>query len=216
MKHIRFTKAASILAFSLAGLASATAANAVPLVAPSDKGVSGSKTYLSKACESAWVASNKERLSTASLEDCRVKVTTSISDARTVNVSALGKLQTVLSPSEFQALANAVAAGTVKSKSFRQQSLHASSSLTQWGTFYYDGNRVWVVTPYRGFTGSHFCQVDYVLGFSIQPQNCYDTGSNSSRTIVQQWLVSPFLQGFPVSWAESYSIDVLANGTVRY
>ncbi len=216
MKHATFTKAASIFALSIAGLAAATAASAGPLIPPSDKGGNESKTYQNKACESAWAAASKDVPVAPAGEPCQVRVTTSISDAKTVNASALSKAQSVLSPSEFQALTQAVAAGSVKSKSFRQQSIHASSSLTQWGTFYYDGNRVWVVSPYLGFTGSHYCQVDYAVGFSIQPQNCYDTGSTASRTIVQQWLVSPFLQGFPASWSESYSIEVLSNGTVRY
>jgi hypothetical protein len=216
MNYKTFIKAASVLALTTAALVSATAANASPLVAPNDKGGSDSKTYQSKECESAWAAKAKQMNISPAGEACLVSVTTSVSDARTVSASALGKAKATLSPSEFQALATAVSAGTVKSKSFRQQSIHAASSLTQWGTFYYDGNRVWVTTPYRGFTGSHFCQVDYVVAFSIQPQNCYDTGSNTSRTIVQQWLVTPFLDGFPLSWNESYSIDVLADGTVRY
>lgn len=216
MKYKTFTKAVSIFALSMVGLAAATAANAGPLVAPKDNGGSSSRTYQSRECESAWAATKKQILIATAFADCQVSVTTTVSDARTVNASSLATVRSLLSPSEFQALANAVAAGTVKSKSFRQQSLHAASSLTQWGTFYYDGNRVWVTTPYRGFTGSHLCQVDYVVGFSIQPQNCYDVGSSASRTIVQQWLVSPFLQGFPASWTESYSIEVLSNGTVRY
>jgi hypothetical protein len=39
-------------------------------------------------------------------------------------------------------------------------------------------------------------------------------GTLSERVLSQQWLMTPFLNGFPVSWSETYTVRVNATGQV--
>jgi hypothetical protein len=212
-KKIQLLAAISLLASVSAG-ATANAANASE--ASPDRGSTSSITRINKDCEAAIRTSETQVTKQSMFDNCKTVVTTAVSGSRLVTLGEISELRDSMDSSEYRDLSRAVAAGTVKAKNFNQQSLHVASSLTQRGTFYYDGARVWLSSSYRGFTGSHYCQVDWVSGFTIQSQNCYDTGTNTSRTVTQQWLVSPFLGGFPVSWSESYSIQIFADGTVRY
>lgn len=201
----------------LAGLgASATSSAANALEASSDRGGTSSVTKINKDCEAAIRTSENQAPKQSLVENCKTVVTTAVSGARLVTISEVSELRDSMASSDYRELSRAVAAGTVKAKNFSQQSRHVASSLSQRGTFYYDGARVWISSSYRGFTGSHYCQVDWVVGFTIQIQNCNDTGTNASRLVTQQWLVSPYLGGFPLSWSESYSVQIFADGTVRY
>jgi hypothetical protein len=214
MKHQTYARAASILALSIAGLAVATAANAGPLVAPRDKGGSESKTYQSKECESALLSLVASEAAALSSDVCRVTVTTRYSDAKSITLADIQAGKAGLSVNEFTSLAQAVTAGNVKSRYYSQQMNHITDSETQSGTFYYDGVRAWVTSSYRGFSGSHRCMIDWAVGFGVSPQNCYESGSTSERVLYQQWLMTPFLLGFPVSWSETYTLRVNAAGQV--
>ncbi len=209
--YIRITAVAGLV---LASLVATSVAYADQLQQSGDKGSSSSVKTVNKACEIAVkIASvgNKEKLST---EICKVQITTSYSDARAMTAADIEGAKGSLSSSDFESLANAVAAGTVKSRFYLQQMNHITDSETQSGTFYYDGSRAWVTSTYRGFTGSHRCMIDWAVGFGVSPQNCYESGSSSERVLSQQWLMSPFLNGFPVSWSETYTLRVNALGQV--
>ncbi|MEY3846278.1 MAG: hypothetical protein RJA66_545 [Actinomycetota bacterium] len=214
MKHKTLTKAASIFALSMVGLAAATAANAGPLVAPKDKGGSESRTYQSKECETALRSVKVPNAATPASDVCRITVPTSYSDAKSITLADIQTAKSGLSVTEFASLAQAVTAGTVKSRYYSQQMNHITDSETQSGTFYYDGVRAWVTSSYRGFSGSHRCMIDWAVGFGVSPQNCYESGSTSERVLYQQWLMTPFLHGFPVSWSETYTLRVNAAGQV--
>lgn len=214
MQYKLIIRASAVISLTMAALAGATAVNAEEV--SRDSGVTNSVTKINKECEAAIRDAGTRVLKGNALESCKTVVTTQVSAARPVTLREISELRDLMESSDYQALSRAVAAGTVKTKDFYQNSRHVASTLTQRGTFYFDGARVWLSSPYRGFTGSHYCQVDWVAGFTIQIQNCYDTGSTTSRTVIQQWQVSPYLGGFPVSWSESYSIQIFSDGTVKY
>jgi len=209
--YIRITAVAGLV---LASLVATSGAYADQLQQSGDKGSRSSVKTVNKACEIAVkIASvgNKEKLST---EICKVQITTSYSDARAMTAADIEGAKGSLSANDFESLSKAVAAGTVKSRFYLQQMNHITDSETQSGTFYYDGSRAWVTSTYRGFTGSHRCMIDWAVGFGVSPQNCYESGSSSERVLSQQWLMSPFLNGFPVSWSETYTLRVNALGQV--
>lgn len=143
-----------------------------------------------------------------------ITVRTSYSDAKSLTLADIQIVKAGMSDSDFASLSKAVAAGAVKSRYYSQQMNHITDSETQSGTFYYDGSRAWVTSSYRGFTGSHRCMIDWAVGFGVSPQNCYESGSSSERVLSQQWLMRPFLSGFPVSWSETYTLRVNAVGQV--
>jgi hypothetical protein len=212
-KHT-YIRLAAVAGLVLASLAATSGAYAGQAQEGGDKGRSTSVKTVNKACEAAIKSaslSSKEKLSA---EICKVQITTSYSDARAVTAMDIESAKASLSPNEFELLSKAVAAGTVKSRFYLQQMNHITDSETQSGTFYYDGSRAWVTSTYRGFTGSHRCMIDWAVGFGVAPQNCYESGSSSERVLSQQWLMSPFLNGFPVSWSETYTLRVNATGQV--
>jgi hypothetical protein len=210
-KYIRATAAAGLV---IASLTVAPAANADPALGVSDKAGVSQVNSISNACEVAVKGAELKARKKLSPEICKVQVVTSYSDAKKMSFSDVERLQGSLSASDYDSLSKAAAAGTVRSRFYLQQVNHITDSETQSGTFYYDGVRAWVTNTYRGVTGSHLCMIDWAVGFGVSPQNCYESGSTSVRILSQQWLMSPFLNGFPISWSETYTLRVNAVGQV--
>lgn len=146
---------------------------------------------------------------------CRQSIKLTYSDSKPVTIAELPSLRGKMSTSEFAALTSAVTLGTVKSRTYIQ-TVGSVMVESQNGTFYYDGTRVWVTESYRGFTGSHRCQVERAALALVALQNCYETGSTASKKLSQQWLftVSAEVLGvnIPVSWSDTYSLNVNQYG----
>jgi hypothetical protein len=210
-KYILATVALGLLCASFATTSSAYADQGKAL---SETGGTTSVTSVNKACDTAVKVAELRNRAKLSTEICTVQIKTSVADAKTVRLSDIQEVKSSLSASDFDSLTRAVAAGTVKSRFYLQQVNHITDSETQSGTFYYDGSRAWVTSTYRGVTGSHRCMIDWTVGFGVSPQNCYESGSSSERALSQQWLMSPFLSGFPVSWSETYTLRVNSSGQV--
>jgi hypothetical protein len=210
-KYIRATAAAGLV---IASLSAAPAANADSAWGVSDKAGVSKVNSVSTACEVAMKGAERKAREKLSPDICKVQVVTSYSDAKKISVSDVQHLKGSLSASDYDSLSKAAVAGTVRSRFYLQQVNHITDSETQSGTFYYDGVRAWVTNTYRGMTGSHLCMIDWAVGFGVTPQNCYESGSTSMRILSQQWLMSPFLNGFPISWSETYTLRVNAVGQV--
>lgn len=202
-----------ILAASLAAaaliLGSATAANASPTIS----NTTISSTITSTACIRAIVAAQSRGAEGLSVGVCTVETTTRTGAETKVRASKLSDLQSNFSADEFKSISLAAAAGTVKSKSYSQTINQITDQETQKGTFYYNGTRVWVTTAYSGYTGTHFCNVDYSAGYSITNTACSDSGSSTSRKLQMNWNVSMVIKGGPISWAASYTMHVSSAGT---
>lgn len=214
MKHNKIARATACAALVLASLAAASEAYANQGETLSDKGGATTIQTVNKNCEAALKLAAVWSREKFTANVCKVDVTTSYSDARTLTLSDIMSVKDSLSDSDFDSLSRAVTAGTVKSRAYLQQMNHITDSETQSGTFYYDGARAWVISSYRGSTGSHRCMIDWAVGFSVAPQNCYETGTLNERGLSQQWLMTPLLNGFPVSWSETYTMHVNATGQV--
>ena len=210
-KYIRATGAAVLVIVSLA---TGHVAKAEPSRNTSDKAGVAKVNLVSKACELAVKSADLKAREKLSPDICESQVVTSYSDAKTLSVSDIQGLRDSLSASDFDSISRAAAAGTVKSRFYLQQGNHITDSETQSGTFYYDGSRAWVTSTYRGLTGTHRCMIDWTAGFGVTAQNCFESGSSSERVLSQQWLMSPFLNGFPVSWSEAYTLRVNSVGQV--
>ena len=214
MKYtIKITSLASVAALALVflggGIASAdTGANL------NDRAGSSSRTEINQECQAAISAASVRTHQKLPIESCNVVITTSFSGTKLATLAEVNGLKDVLATSDFNSLTKAVALGTVRSRTYLQQINNITDSETQTGTFYYDGVRAWVTQPYRGFVGTHRCQIDWAVGFSVSPQNCYESGSSSVRILSQQWLMTPFFAGVPVSWSQTYSLRVDSLGQV--
>ena len=193
------------------GLVAANTAFASP---SSDNASTSSIRRVSASCEAAIANVINESHRKISSEVCLETVVTSIGAAKVMQVSDLPLVRAKLSNVDYASLSTAVVAGAVKSRPYSQQVNNITDSETQSGVFYYDGVRAWVTTTYRGTTGSHLCFLDWAVGYSAALQGCYETGSSSERTLSQRWLFTPFVNGFPLSWSETYSIRVNAKGGV--
>jgi hypothetical protein len=214
MKHILKigTSIAATAVLSLCGIA--TPAQATPAVSLQDKASTISVTGLNGACNAAVLQASIRAKQNLATDVCRETIVTSIGQSRTTTVNEISSLDSKFPTAEFASLTAAVVAGTVKSRTYSQQVNNLTDSETQAGTFYYDGTRAWVTSSYRGVVGSHRCTVNWSVGYSIALQGCYESGSSSVLTLSQQWLFTPFVNGFPVSWSETYSIRVTASGQV--
>lgn len=203
--------AASTALIALAGTVGA--AYASPIVG-SQGAATTSVTRLNASCLAAVSQSAGLANQNQNLEVCKETITTVLGQSRTTTFSDIASISTKLSSADRASLTAAVATGTVKSRGYSQKVNNLTDSETQSGTFYYDGSRVWVTSSYRGLAGSHRCTVDWSVGYSVSLQGCYESGTTNVITLSQQWLFTPFVNGFPLSWSETYSIRVNALGQV--
>ena len=207
------TITAALMLFTLFALPSA--ATAQNLTASENGGLTTSST-VSTSCELALKQAISEGYRPSQDGLCKVALKTTVSASKPVLSSELGGLKSTLSLGDYKALALAVSLGTVRSRNYYQQVVNLSNVESQSGTFYYDGSRVWVAEFYRGFTGSHRCQVERAAFYSVSPQNCYESGSTSNKTLSQQWLftlgINAGAVSLPISWSETYSLHVDSYG----
>lgn len=199
-------------ALILAGAASANAA--LPNSSTADNGQTLERTVVNQSCldQLRAVASRSE--STISTDICTSTVVAQTSAARLVTIEDLASAKASLSESDYNSLAVAVAKSTVKAKSYSQTISQITDQERQYGTFYYDGTRAWVTTTYLGYKGTHFCVVDYAIGFSVTKQACTDSGSLIQRDLTMVWKFSLIVAGGPVTWGESYTLHVNRSGAI--
>lgn len=108
----------------------------------------------------------------------------------------------------------AVALTTILSKSYSQNVNSITDSVTQSGRFYYDGTRAWVGTTTSGYRGTHFCKLDWSVGYAISLVGCTETGGIAYRNLHMQWHYSAIASGLPVQWEEIHTVTVNKNGAV--
>jgi hypothetical protein len=158
---------------------------------------------------------NQERLltgSTLTVDVCTTTTTLTIGPEQQVTVADVLPLASKLSQSGYSTLLAAAVAGTVKSKTYLQSMNNVTDGETQTGTFYYDGDRAWVTSSWRGYTGSHICKVDWAVGYTVTKIGCTDTGSPRTRTLSAHWGFRP-LNSF-IYWEEVYTLYVNSAGSI--
>ena len=85
---------------------------------------------------------------------------------------------------------------------------------SQFGRFYYDGARAWISATYRGVRGSHSCVNDYAVGLAVSLVECGDSGGTYDRRIYAKWRFSIVHKVVPISWVETYALNVSAQGSI--
>ncbi len=119
-----------------------------------------------------------------------------------------------LTPANFATLAAAYATGPVYGKSYSKTWNNLSDAQTQRGKFYYDGSRAWVTYAYRGFDGTHHCEVNWAVAIAVDLVACGEGGSSVQRDLYAQWHYSAIFKGFPVSWDEVHELHVNSRGYI--
>lgn len=138
-----------------------------------------------------------------------VTVVTTLGEEEVVtaaDISADSSLTTA-QKSELTALA---AAATIKSNHYSQFTTGAAYTVTQNGTFYYDGTRVWVGTTTSGYKGSHSCFINYAAGVSISNIVCSESGTTARRDMYMGWNVNVAV----VTYYYDMTAKLYANGTI--
>lgn len=187
-------------------------ASPVPAMAEGSGASSDSRVVTSQECLRLMTKLTRVA-GPARTAECTYRVETDVSEP--VAVSALAPTDlSGLSVRDRVSLRTAVATGAVRSKRYSQSLTGAAWTATQSGTFYYDGQRVWVGSAYRGRTGSHHCNVNYAVGFGLSLQNCSESGSNTQRNMYQSWYVSPLKVG--VGWSAGSTIYLHRAGHTSY
>ena len=191
-------------------LCSAANANA----SGNDASTTVTSTQTNQECLAAVKKATESGAAGLSQDMCTAVVTTTAGPTTPVTASALNAAKPALSKSQFASLSAAAAAGAVRSKPYSQSIKQVTDQETQRGTFYYDGSHAWVTVTYRGFNGTHSCNVDYAIGYSITNTSCSDSGSTSSRKLQMNWDVAVAVKGSPLAWSESYTMHVSSAGTI--
>lgn len=216
MKHPRQMRITAIAALVIASLASVASASAAPATAAENQTARTNIQSVSKACLDALELDTQKSGKTHDPGICNRTVSTSMTLPRVVTLEDLQAVSATLSREDFASIKASAAAGTVRSRNFHQQISSVLSTVSQTGVFYYDGNRAWIST-YRGFAGSQRCQVERSAILSVSPQNCFESGTLSVRTLSQQWLFTLGLSvefvSLPISWSETYSLRANAVGS---
>lgn len=192
------TAVAGLLALGVSAPASATTA-----------AQSQQKTVTNASCVAAMTAAK------AATTACTHTVVLTTSAASPLTAADLAQAKATLSPSEYSSLAVAAATTAISHRTYSQTISQITDQERQYGTAYYNGTRVWVTVAYSGYTGSHFCVVDYAVGYSISNNACADYGSTTRRTLTMNWNVSPgFIPRGPIQWNESFTMYVSSTGAV--
>ncbi|AJM77284.1 hypothetical protein C5C66_03370 [Rathayibacter toxicus] len=123
-------------------------------------------------------------------------------------------LKSSLSPQTFSTLMDATADGGVQKREYSQQMNNITDAETQHGTFYYDGDKVWVTETYKGFSGTHMCEVNWAVGYTVNIVACGDSGSQTQRDLNATWAFGIGVKGSPVGWNETYTIHVGNDGNI--
>ena len=120
-----------------------------------------------------------------------------------------------MTTSEYASLVAAAAAGTINYTQYSQTISQITDQERQYGTFYFNGSKSWVTVTYAGYTGDHFCTLDYAVGFTASLTNCSDNAWGGSGRFEQMtWIMKPL--GAPVSWSETFKVFLAANGGISY
>ncbi|KFF59353.1 hypothetical protein JF66_11885 [Cryobacterium sp. MLB-32] len=186
-------------------------------VAPAHaSGVADSQTATSYAPEClAAVASARaaDRGVTVSAELCRVTRGVAVGTAAPVTDRDIAADAALSVAQKTQILAQSRISG-ITARHWSQFTAGGVYNVTQNGTFYYNGTRVWVTVAYAGFTGSHACFTNYAAGVSISHTSCSESGGTASRTLYDGWSVSALIKGGPISYGNSMTAVVRSNGTI--
>ena len=132
------------------------------------------------------------------------------------SISSIPAIDLQLRAADGTTLAAALAAAEfpVRSKTWTQgkQSIVALWRTTHTGTTYYDGVRVWGNVLYKGYKGTHTCNVGgWGVGYTITTNSCARSSgpSTSKVSYTYSFRVSAFANGFPV-WVDDSVVKTLA------
>lgn len=172
------------------------------------------KTAVNDECVAAVSAAIAAGATDASLDLCNRTQTLSATPARRVTATDLASARDSLSAGEYAELSAAVNAGTLRSKDYRHEQINGADMEVQYGTYYYDGERAWIKATYRGVRGTHKCVNSYAVGIGVELVSCDDSGSTYQRKVYMTWKFSALFKGFPVTWNETYTLNVTAQGSM--
>lgn len=162
----------------------------------------------------AAVAKAKGAAATLMKPDCEVTTTSKTGMAKRVFASDI-KADTSLKETDRTEMVQALSYGAVYAKHFSWFTTGGGYTVTHNGTFYYNGWKAWATSSYAGYSGSHYCFVNYAVMVSINTQQCYEVGNDFERDFYFQWQVTwpwgpPY---FGLSYTVSHWGSVYANGT---
>lgn len=98
----------------------------------------------------------------------------------------------------------------IYSNHYSQFTTGGAYTVTQNGTFYYNGTRVWVTVTYSGYTGSHSCFINYAVGVTISNIVCSESGTTSRRDMYMGWTVT--IGG--IQYGYSMTAKLYPDGTI--
>jgi hypothetical protein len=210
-KTLQSSVAATVLVLGSVGVASAS-----PSSSPLSAGAQTLRaTVTNSACAVQVQLATARGTAGVSADACTATVVTKSSAASRVTAADLVQAKATLSASEYASLAAAVASATVYHKAYSQTISQITDQEEQYGTFYYNGSRAWVTVSYAGHKGSHYCVVNYAVGYTITKDYCTDGGSTSKRTLTMVWNVAVgLIANGPISWTETYKMYVSASGAI--
>lgn len=214
--HARFgiTSTVAIAAFLTIASAPAQAAEVHSPDAAGGGAILSQKTTVNASCVENVSAAIAAGRSGISLDACTTTSTLRASGEEPVTPADILAARADLSSTEYNTLMEAAVAGTVKSKSYSQTMNNVTNEETQSGKFFYDGSHAWVRTAYRGHQGTHFCTVNWAVGYAVTNKACSESGSTSQRDLHAQWNVALGVKGSPVSWDEKYTLHVNKSGSI--
>lgn len=207
------TSLAAIGAVILGSILFSVPANAATTAVPLGSTVTDSLDA-NAPCLAAVALAQKQGQKGTSIAMCASTIKIVAGVATQATTASIQAAQTSLNASDYRSLVAAVSLGAVKQKAYSQTISQITDQETQRGTFFYDGSTAWVTQSYRGHSGTHSCNADYAIGYSVSSTACSDSGSTSSRKLQMNWNISLGLKGGPIAWSESYTMHVNSAGTI--
>jgi hypothetical protein len=148
---------------------------------------------------------------------CTITMETSATAPETVSAADL-KADGTLRAANGQTLAEAAAAGTIKSRTW-SQTQHSTIGSIAWsekhsGRWYYDSHYAWVRT-WHGKTGNHVCDQNSGIGVDFTPIACQEDGDHGGAIDnIDRYKTSAIWQGLHISVSHCMLTHTNGNGTL--
>lgn len=198
---------------SLGGVGPAGAASNAPVILRDAQRLTSSIT--NSSCVSQIRAAQAHGTTDLSTDICTVSNVVERSAALPLTASGLAQAKSTMTASEYSSLVAAAAAGTIYYTQYSQTISQITDQERQYGTFYFNGSNSWVTITYAGYTGDHFCTLNYAVGYTVSLTNCSDNAWGSNARFEQMtWIMQPL--GAPISWSETFKVFLAANGGISY
>lgn len=156
----------------------------------------------------------KQGIADPNLDICEFTITTTVSAGKTPTLADIWSDEGLSATAKSQLAQSVLAGNRIVTRNWIQQVNGVAYLQTHRGRAYADGNRAWSTNSYRGVSGYHACNTDYIVGGAINMQYCGGWFTGNKLVQQHQFTVSAYFEGFPVTVSRAMTTHIGVGGRV--